>query len=197
MIVDHLLGAKRTYPNARFRVYIEANMSFIDANDIARVIKSTHGLMGDIAEVVKYDPKGLGRTGIWTSEASKERWKEELRRCIDTMRTVESKRFVTTQQPKHDEEDVSETHLKAFCEQLLQMRDVIKEQKDIAHSTQLFVKRGFTGKSPGKKDDRVASACIAIVHMIKDCYNNAVLQNTTDRPLLACEDVQHPGMAGA
>jgi hypothetical protein len=188
MVLEHLLGLRKTYPTSLVRVYIEANMSYVSSRDLEDSIKATHGLMGDIIQIAKYDPKGLGRTGIWTTQEHKMRWKTELQRCIGTMRTVETKGFVTSLFDAH--KDVSEIHLKLFCEQLLQMRDVQSTPANVAESLQLFAPRGITGKSAGKHDDRVAAFSIAVIHMIQDCFWNSTLRCEIGRPMLSCEDTR-------
>jgi hypothetical protein len=187
MMINHYIKIKNSpqYKTATVRIYIEANMSFITANQMAIDIKSHPALRGQDIQIVKFDPNGLGRYGVWTSPASKEQWMAELTRNISVMRTVEAKNFITSRRPATLLEDVSQVHLDQFCEQLKQMRVIVTAPPEGHGSSQLFPRRSITGKSAGKKDDRVASACIALVHMMHDCFSNPALRREFDKPMLA------------
>lgn len=172
MVLEHYrtLRAHPRYRRCVIRVYIEANMSWLCADRIARTLLTTPGLMGGAIEVVRYDPKNGERFGTWTTNTSKERWKNDLRRSIGTLQFATPVDFIGQSQ-------TLEQHREALCQQMLEFRRVVKFSSDKPEQRMEISPRiTYTGKSVGKKDDRVSSLCIAMINMFVDCFERRDLR---------------------
>lgn len=191
MITAHYVKIRQhpQYKHAMIRVYIEANMSFINADHIAQYLQTTPGLQGDLFKVVRFDPQDQGRFGIWTTPASKEKWVLELKRCIDGMQTVKAEHFISSMEPSELVPDVSQRQVDLLCEQLERYRLIMATPKGKPEdSMQLYPRFTSTGKSAGKTDDRVAVAGIGLVCMMADCFSNSTLSDEMRRlhlPMIA------------
>lgn len=192
MVIQHYrkIRSHRQYKHCLIRVYIEANMSFVGADIIARYLHMTPGLMGNLFKIVRFDPNDQGRFGVWTTPASKEKWTVEFKRNIDAMCVVRDEDFITnTMPPQNSPLSLSEFQIHSLCEQLERYRYITDKPKGgNEESLALHVKKGSTAKSPGKKDDLIAACGIGMVCMVADCFSNSVLQEETkylNLPLIA------------
>ena len=148
---------KERYRNCIIRVFIEANMSFIDADRIATDLQRIGGRRID---VVRFDPecKENPRYGVWTNAASKEAQACELQRSVPLMSFVEPNLAVSRDW---------EGNITELLTQLKKYRKVIDQPKTAAQSggsaSSLFYKAYCTGKGgAGTCDDMVSATGIAL-----------------------------------
>jgi len=138
------------YSACYHRVFIEANMSYIDAGRIANQLK--HARYGCNLEVVRFDASSNERYGVWTSQSTKEAYCNEIQREIYNMRMA---RIFLSHAP--------EDNFKELCVQLGSFRsEIIVPSGD---SAMLFHKKLLTGKSSGKKDDIWMALGIMLYYM--------------------------------
>lgn len=143
----HLTNIRREplYAGALIIVYIESNMSFIMAGKIKSTFKNAH------FEPILFearDPKGRGRTGVWTAHETKMVGTEHLQRALISNTITTSERFI------------SQFPMKNMIElekQMRRWRFEKKEPTDLFGQTKVIV----TGKGPGEKDDIVT--CVMLV----------------------------------
>lgn len=149
MIRQHYLGlrAQPQYRLAYVRVFIEANMSFIDAGRVADQLSEP---CFKPLEVVRHDKQG--RYGIWTTRDRKMAYCDEIRRAVPHMRLAT---VLVTAKPR---ENIDE-----LCAQLGQFR--IEHSFKAKEGESLFCQRVLTGKSTGQKDDLWMALGIAIYYM--------------------------------
>jgi hypothetical protein len=157
------------YKQCIIRVYIEANMSFIDADRVAKRLTILPIFQGRI-EVVRFDDHG--RYGIWTSKDKKECYAMQLQISIPRARFVNDKEFLSQDEGGHKKEVFKQ--LKAF-------RKEVEEPKNGSSSTALFYKCSYTGKSTGEKDDWAMVYGILLHHMWRDVSQNEAFLQKCER----------------
>lgn len=170
--IDHMIDTHymrlmkhERYKQCIIRVYIEANMSFIDADRVAKRL-ALPIFQGRI-EVVRFDDHG--RYGIWTSKDKKECYAMQLQISIPRARFVNDHEFLT--------QNLEDGHKKEVFKQLKSFRKEIEEPKNGAMSSSLYYKCSYTGKSVGEKDDWAMVYGILLHHMWRDVsMNEAFLQ---------------------
>ena len=154
MLSDHYGGLRR---NARYRdaiimVYIEANMSFVDAKRVRNLLMGQEfGPPGGI-EVAAFDSKKEQRFGVWTDNPHKEAYAIELQQQVPHMRFAVEGDFISG--------DARQCR-KDLCDQLKVFRKEIFETS----ATSPCYKACYTGKSAGRKDDFVMALGIALYYM--------------------------------
>lgn len=163
-VIDEHFRRLRThiqYRNCMNRVYMEANMSFVDTDRLAKKLHSNRDLYGNV-HVVSFDPKkkgtGGGRFGIWTTHDSKVCYAEEIRRCMAHMRFAD--KYIGTP----DNWQINRTEL---FKQLGQFRKEIIVPANTENNSQLFFKVNITGKSTGEQDDMVMALGICLYYMFR------------------------------
>lgn len=79
VLVNHVTELTKMYPRALIFDYIEANMSFVEADRMANICKkiSPHNI-----RIESQDPKGKGRSGIWTGENEKYQYATAIRHSL-------------------------------------------------------------------------------------------------------------------
>lgn len=140
MIETHLLKHRQDprYANAMIYVYIEANLSWVTANDIAKLCLQPRFYP---VQVMRYDPKPTQFYGVWTGASEKQMYVELTQKSLSSGQLCYAENFITAE---------PQTNLiKAEIRSQLEMyRRVVtfKEGDDQPKIT-------YTGKSPGRKDD--------------------------------------------
>lgn len=176
MIDQHFLALQETgsrYRGIPNRTYIEANMSFIDTDRIAKRIHA-NPRFGKV-EVVKFHTDN--RFGVWTSKDKKDKYVWDLRRTIPHTQYAEDYMSL-------NEKD---GHKPELIKQLKQFRREVGVPKNGEAGKQLHYTVSYTGKSPGKKDDFVMALGILFTHTWWDVYQNDDLIDLAQRggrPLL-------------
>ena len=156
MIDSHFRALRNTprYARAHIRVFIEANMSFIDAGRVANQVAC--GVHGDV-HVVRFDPHGRHRYGIWTTKDKKIAYCQEIQREIDHLCLAD---------------DFISAHPKEVLEALLQQLGSFRDEVTMPESgVALFAQRNLTGKSLGKTDDLWMALGIALFHMMRSAHD--------------------------
>jgi hypothetical protein len=156
------------YRQCRIRVYIEANMSFIDADRIAKRLQEP--IFASRIEVVRFDAKG--RYGIWTTPDKKECYATQLQISIPRARFAHGNDFLSQEEDGHKPE---------LFKQLKNFRREIDVPKNGAAASALFYKSHITGKSTGEKDDWAMVFGILLHHMWRDVSLNEVFLQACTR----------------
>jgi hypothetical protein len=173
MILGHYLALlkKERYKHCIIRVFIEANMSFIDADRIAVDLQAMDSRRID---VVRFDPecKENPRYGVWTNANSKQAQAEELVRCVPDMAFVEPHLAVSRDW---------EGNITELLTQLKKYRKVIDQPKTQTGASSLHYKAFYTGKGgAGSCDDYVSACGIALQWMYHTLLRDeAFLQRCT------------------
>jgi len=154
MIDDHYLALRARFCDAHVRVFIEANMSFVDAHRHAARLEDAQRGFGWLA-VERHDPHGkLHRYGVWTSKDTKNEYVKCIQLGIEQLRFAEPDSYRTSDAKGPD------ALKQELGKQLKFFHREIEEPK--ATSQALFYKSFWTGKSAGKKDDLVMVLGIAL-----------------------------------
>lgn len=161
MIEAHYLALREsaTYAHSRVHVYIEANMSFITADEIVKRLQMNPKLL-HFLEFARYDPGKSDRYGVWTSPHSKKAYAVGMQRFIPTLT------FARELLSGAGEAEKLRTKL------VEQFKNFREEIDPVQRGTSLFATVRYTGKSAGKCDDMVLSTQIAAFNMIRDVYDN-------------------------
>jgi hypothetical protein len=116
-------------------VYIEANLSFVSANQIKQLIEpqSLYPIV-----VKSFDPKNDGRCGVWTGDTEKELYAIEMQRALSDGALVYADSFIT-----------SDDHMR---EEVRAQLEVYRREVRVTPGTGKL-KVIYTGKSHGRKDD--------------------------------------------
>ena len=152
------------YRQCRIRVYIEANMSFIDADRVADRLRLP--CFAGRIEVVRFDSKG--RYGIWTTPDKKECYAMQLQISIPRARFAHGDDFLS---------QVDDGHKPEVFKQLKNFRREVEAPKNGASSGALHYRTHITGKSTGEKDDWAMVYGILLHHMWRDVTHNEVFLN--------------------
>lgn len=158
------------YSDCHMRVFIEANMSFTTAQGVHDLLKSS-ALFGNV-DVVRFDPKGKDRPGVWTSKDAKHAY------CLEIGAHIEHTYF--TQQTCSSN---APAVLAEFYKQLGFFHEELLEPAGGAE-TALFRKSVLTGKGQGKKDDLFMAFGICIYHLLRS-QSNVEFRNRCDAMGLA------------
>lgn len=145
MIEEHLRALERhpMLKDAHKHIVIEANMSYISADEIAAIC---HRREFTNIIIESKDPKSLGRVGIWTGPYEKESYAYNLREKIKNLNICFSTHMMGT--PEH-----IATEKKELVTELRNFRMDRLEPKDVAFGKYKYT---FSGKTRGgAKDDRV------------------------------------------
>lgn len=155
MVRRHFLRIRDTpkYARCHVKVYIEANLSFVEARRVHDLIRFDPR-MGDI-DVVRFDPDCKDRVGVWTTKDRKEAYVINIRTHIHQMRRAAP--FLSLD---------AAGCWKLLCDQLRVFRKEVDAPAS-GSTTALTYKVGYTGKSPGRKDDLVMALGIVLYHMIR------------------------------
>lgn len=147
-----MLELRDLYPEALFIVYIEANMSFIEANRLKGVFsQEKYGLV----HVMSRDPKKEGRDGVWTDAVAKKMFALDLQRVMSNGQLSFGDQMVS---------DNGEMHKMKLLDQMQQFcRAVTQPKKDSSQMPKIT----YSGKGPGQRDDLVLGLMIALTHSIK------------------------------
>lgn len=167
MIDNHYMSIRThsAYKRCLVRVFIEANMSFIDAGRIANQL--AHPQYGDM-DIVSEDKSSSRRFGIWTSKDSKQGYATELTRAINFM-------CIAT----HTIGKSVAADIKELCAQFAMFRrEVVVPPKDNGKSLHYTVT--LTGKSAGRKDDLVMACGIALFYMFRSMNDQIFIQRCHD-----------------
>jgi len=154
------------YGRCHVRVFVEANMSFIDSDRIANQLRDPK--FGSV-EVVKFDPNKKNRYGIWTNGDSKNVYCSEIQRAAGTLLIADE--FVA--HPREREGNIEE-----LWKQLKEFRLEVKTTGD-----KISVER--TGKGPGMKDDIFMALGIALCYAYRSLDEWAFRQRMEERGLAA------------
>jgi len=165
MIRSHCIGLRDhpRYKNAFVVFYIEANLSHIEANRMSNTIRSIRNF-SHRAIIMRRDPKDLERVGVLTTHSSKERWVNQMRASIGSMRFAEDRDFVTARTP--------DEMRNRFCEQLTNFRKDIKHTGKSPEEWNKLPSYNYTGKSAGKTDDLFSVVAIALIHSTLDVFQS-------------------------
>lgn len=148
------------YPRALIFLAIEANMSFVDTDRIGKIARKISPFN---MRVTCQDPKGKGRTGVWTGENEKGMYANSIRDALvsKTLFYVEDSKFVSA--------NAAKTQLQ-FEKQLQVFRRIVKPAVNKA-----FDKPKITYSGEGKDDLVIACGmCLHFSYEIRcsEEYNN-------------------------
>lgn len=169
MVHEHFMGLRRhpQYAHCHIRVFIEANLSAINADYVANFLR--HPRYGPL-DVACETTAGARRYGVWTTHDKKEAYAEELKRAIPTLSFA---RILIG-----EEQALAETCHELFV-QLAKFRREVVESATPEH--QLHAKIVLTGKSAGSKDDLVLALCIALYHMYRSILRDDEFRKQCER----------------
>jgi len=145
------------YRGCLVRIFIEANMSFIDAKRIANQLDV---LQYQPVDIVSEDKSKLHRVGVWTTTDKKEAFAEELQRCVPHMQFA--REFICDTDEKVVKQEL--------FGQLLRFRKEVVQVNNPDHT--LHLKVVYTGKGPNQKDDLVLALSIGVYHMMRSIYRD-------------------------
>lgn len=162
MMLDEHIMKLRTMPEYRDAVlwiYIEANMSFISADELGRHFEDNQHQFGRVV-VARHDPKNLGRTGVWTGEKEKELYAKHLQKLLSDGLIRYAESFVTV---------TKNTAAEAKAQLEEQIRNLRKEAKPVLEPGFDKVKYTYTAKANGVRDDASMALQIALhnMHLIR------------------------------
>jgi hypothetical protein len=136
MLEKHLtrLREDARYQNAVIYVYIEANMSWVTANDIKKVVEQPRFYP---VIVRSYDTSPEQKPGVHTGQPEKEMYSRDLQRALGDGQLCYADRFIS------DDPNVKQ--------ELRSQMEVYRREVEVGPNGKL--KSNFTGKSNGRKDD--------------------------------------------
>jgi hypothetical protein len=136
MFEDHLtkLRSDSRYKNALIYVYIEANMSYIDANEVRKVLEQPQFYP---VIVKSFDPTTEERAGVWTGPPEKQLYAMELKRALSDALLVYADNLITNDPGVKTE---IKNQLEVF-------------RRDVKITPQGKRTIEYTGKSSNRKDD--------------------------------------------
>jgi len=151
MILSHLtaLSEHKRYQHAHKLVFIEANMSYIGADQVASWCRR---MPFQPVMIESRDPSPRGRVGVWTGPYEKETYAWTLRDIIesDSLYFADDSNMIGNNK-KRDKEN--------FLKQLRQFRMERLDPNDMAFGK---IKYAYTGKTAGgEKDDILLATMIA------------------------------------
>jgi hypothetical protein len=145
MVLSHMAALDRLYPRATKWVFIEANMSYIGADQVAGWC-----LKFEKVVIESKDPSPRQRVGVWTGPAEKESYAWTLRDIVSDRSLFFASRLIG----RNVDRDVG-----TLVEQLRAFRMERLEPSDPAFGK---FKYAYTAKTPGgTKDDLVLALMIA------------------------------------
>lgn len=124
------------YQKALIVVYIEANMSFITADEIATEFQKP------IFEPIIFerrDDKKKGRVGIWTGPSTKEQMHSQMKEALTSNSLFYARSFISSDEKKQKEQFEKEV-------------GNFRLEKEASLVPWRIVKIFYTGKSSGKDD---------------------------------------------
>jgi len=154
MVIQHVRDL-RAIPNYRYAyvfVYIEANLSWTIAEDIARTLNNVPELAP--LRVVSRDSSSAKRPGVWTREHEKRMFVKVLERVLRT-NTISYAAKMAGSNLEKDKESLQE--------QLCLYRMESKPPNDLAHGRERI---SFTGKAAGMKDDLALTLQMVVYHLM-------------------------------
>jgi len=166
MIVEHVVRLRKIHVFSRSHifVYTEANMSWVEADRVARLLINPN--LQPIA-IQSHDPQKKGRPGVITDESTKFGYVSLLRSLLQDTNILYAQQYTSA--------DPNETKT-AFEEQLRQFKRAIRPPADPEHNK---FKVSYTGKGFAKKDDLAMAVMMA-------CYWCAITRANSDFQTL-CE----------
>lgn len=167
LLLNHVrqLRRKAVYNKAHIIVYIEANMSYISANRVATLFRD-NGV--ENMYFVSQDPtpkNGHMREGVWTGDIEKEVFTTRIQTLLADNQLHFAETFIS-HRPEKEIKNLMITQLEKF-------RLDITPPKDLIHGK---ARRGYSGKSPGEKDDVVMALEICAGQMMQTRYSSSYLR---------------------
>lgn len=153
MIVQHLFTLRKhpTYANALFVVFVEANMSNVQANRVRKLV--TMPTLGPIV-VPGYNSKGEQCPGVYTTNTNKEAYIYALLNLLQEKQFIVAKDFVSV---------TSVTSLEDVKMDLAgQMRYFRRVEKPNKNPEFIVNKVVMTGKSNHRKDDLLMALMFSV-----------------------------------
>lgn len=150
MLTAHIQNLRNVpqFAEAFIFVYIEANMSWLSADMVARIL-----MQFDRVVVAQKDPSPQNRFGVWTGPSEKENYASGLQRVlVDDLLC-----FADVMIGANQEKDVKE-----LMDQLAVYRKEIKAPTDLMHGSH---KIAYGAKSHGRKDDLALALQICLYWM--------------------------------
>lgn len=138
MVERHLtqLRADPRYQYALIYVYIEANLSWVTAHDLAQLCMQQKYYP---VLVKSYDTTKENRYGVWTGETEKEMYVMEMRRALNEGALCYA-------------EDLNSSEPAAIKKDVMGQLEVYRRNVKYTEGSEK-VKVSYTGKSSGRKDD--------------------------------------------
>jgi len=165
------------YRHCHNRVFIEANMGFVETDRWAKMLLDKD-VFGDV-DVMRFDPNSKkdqrGRFGVWTTHDAKMAYASELSRAINKIQLAE---FHIGGQTWAKNVDDLYTQLGQF------RRDVIQPTNG-GNGGSLHNKISISGKGPGQQDDIVMALGIALCYMYKSLADYRFLDMCEQRGFAA------------
>ena len=155
MLYNHVrkLRNHRRYRHARIRLYVENNLSHIEADRVARIFNRPEN---QPVEIESHDESNQNRPGVPTTDVTKHAYVHLLLQLLKDNRLRVAREFVWTPQPQESPTD-PERMLHELRDQLRAFRKNVKNPADMAMGAPRIV---LSGKSATKKDDLLLALMI-------------------------------------
>lgn len=159
MLYGHVrkLRATPRFRNTRIRLYVENNLSHIEAD---RVVRAFDRPENQPIEIESHDESNQGRPGVPTTEVTKHAYVDILLKTLSDDRLRVAREFVWSPEPQEDPKD-PERILKQLHGQLRAFRKNVKMPVDHAMGNPKVV---LSGKSATKKDDILLALMIVVYY---------------------------------
>jgi hypothetical protein len=158
MVGDHVKSMRqhRQYAHTYFFVFIEANLNFMEAGALAKMLENEEEY-GPL-KCIRFDPGDTGRVGVWTSATDKQLYATDLLRALSDGQLCRA--HVMGGDPA-----TKEKNWKELLVQLDRFHRDVKEAKDHVYGTNKIT---WTAKGgPGKWDDIVLALMIAHTNLTR------------------------------